>query len=211
MAQKKAIIGTLAFLLVSMLMVGYFALASELGGKDDPLVTVGYLKALEPELKATVKDLVDQEVKTQSAKLDSDYKAAKTDLQNMIAQLGGGENLAENADFVSKVADAVVAKMGTSAGTTGAVPDTFTKVEIPAGKTVTVKMGGMLFLRVGSATCYATGDPGLIDLSTAGNLANGAALEKNHLYTVTFDSGRGFKVGAGGAATVFILGSYTIE
>lgn len=209
MAQKKAIVGTLAFLLVAFLMVGYFALASELGGKDDPLVTMGYLKSLESDMKGIMKELAEQEYKTQSAKLESDFTEAKKELQNMINQMGGGASLAEDADFVNKVADAVVAKMGSSGGTVGTVPDTFVKVEVPANKTVTVKMGGMFFLRLGSATCYATSTPGLIDLTTGADIANGAALEKNHLYSVTVDSGRGFKTGSN-TVTVFILGSYTI-
>lgn len=210
MAQKKAIVGTLSFILVAFLAVGYFALAGELGGKDDPLVTIGYLDALVPELEKKVDAMISEEVKAQSAKIQSDFAAAKKELQDMINQFGGTGNLAEDADFVNRVADAVVAKMGTSGGTVGAAPETFAKVVVPANKTVTVSMGGMLFIRLGSATCHSTGSPGLIDLSSGGDLANGGALVQNHLYTVTVDSGRGFKTG-GAEATVFILGKYNIE
>ena len=63
-------------------------------------------------------------------------------------------------------------------------------------------------LRIGSASCVAPSDPGLVDETTGSTLANGGALVQNHLYMMTID-GRGVRA-AGGTVKVLARGSYTV-
>ncbi len=211
MAHKRAIIGTLAFLLVAVLAVGYFALAAEIGGKDNPLVTLSYLSGIEPQLEAQIDQMITQQTQKQADELDAKYAQAKDSLQKMIDDFSGANAGAITSDpaFMTAVVNAVLAQMDPSGSSTGTQPETFKRVDIPSGKTVTLGMGSMAFLRSGAAKCYSTGSPGLINLSDGTALENNSALVKNNLYSVTFDSGRGFKTSE--ASIVFILGSYSIQ
>jgi len=84
----------------------------------------------------------------------------------------------------------------------------FTVVTLSEGQTLTGGIGCEVMLRIGSAVCVSPSDPGLIDETTAGTLANGAALVQNHLYMMTID-GRGVRAGTG-TTKVMARGSYTV-
>jgi hypothetical protein len=81
-------------------------------------------------------------------------------------------------------------------------------VDVPSGKTVTLDVGSEALLRIGSATCVATATPGLIDMTTGGDLSGGSALVANHLYLCTM-ANHGFKATA--AVKIFIRGGYKIN
>ena len=63
-------------------------------------------------------------------------------------------------------------------------------------------------LRVGTATCVASGAPGLVDSTGGTTLANGNALVTNHLYLVTVAT-RGVTATAD-TVKLLVRGSYTI-
>ena len=61
---------------------------------------------------------------------------------------------------------------------------------------------------MGSAVCVSPSDPGLIDETTAGTLANGGALVQNHLYMMTIE-GRGVRASAA-TTKLLVRGGYTV-
>ena len=84
----------------------------------------------------------------------------------------------------------------------------FAVVTLNDGQTLTGGVGCEVMLRIGSASCVAPSDPGLVDETTASTLANGGALAQNHLYMMTIE-GRGVRA-AGGTVKVLARGSYTV-
>ena len=75
-------------------------------------------------------------------------------------------------------------------------------------------MGCEVLLRLGTGTLVASGNPGLVDMTTGGTLGNNAKLAANHLYLVTVETNSTTKRGisaASGDVTVMVLGSYTIS
>jgi len=86
--------------------------------------------------------------------------------------------------------------------------DSFTVVTLSQGQTLTGDIGCEVMLRIGSAVCVSPSDPGLIDETTAGTLANGGALAQNHLYMMTIE-GRGVRATAA-TTKVMARGSYTV-
>ncbi|MDR0382341.1 MAG: hypothetical protein LBH86_10175 [Oscillospiraceae bacterium] len=204
MVQKKWVVGLSAFLLVALLFVGYMAMAAELGGRDDPLVTVSYITdELIPGLSGKIDAAVAAKTQEYSDQLEAKYNQLVAGLESGVA---GGLT---DPELIDAVAEAVLRQQGAGAGTGGAVPsaDTMKRVDITNGQTLKLALGSEALLRLGSAVCVASGSPGLIDATTGGELANGGALEKNHIYLATVE-GRGFK--ADGAVTVFVRGSYTL-
>lgn len=85
----------------------------------------------------------------------------------------------------------------------------FVLVTLSDGQILTGSVGTELMLRVGSAVCYASASPGLIDSTSAGILENGGSLEKNHMYMITIE-GRGIKAAAS-SVMVLVRGDYTIS
>ncbi|MDR2671091.1 MAG: hypothetical protein LBC26_05160 [Oscillospiraceae bacterium] len=203
MVQKKWVVGLSAFLLIALLFVGYMAMAVELGSRDDPLVTVSYITdELIPGLSDKIDAAVAAKTKEYSDQLETKYN------QLMAGLEGGAAGGLTDPAFIDAVAEAVLSKQSSGGG--GAVPsaDTMKRVDLTNGQTLKLALGSETLLRLGSAVCVAGGSPGLIDVTTGGELADGGALEQNHLYLATVE-GRGFK--AGGATTVFVRGAYTLS
>ena len=97
---------------------------------------------------------------------------------------------------------------GQTTGATTSAP-TFVVVTLSGGQTLTGDIGCEVMLRVGSAVCVTTANPGLID-ETAGNvLNNGGELVKNHMYMMTIE-GRGVKATAD-TTKLLVRGGYTIS
>ncbi len=208
MAQKRWVIGVTAFLLVAMLLAGFVAIAAEVGSKEDPIVSSSYMyEEFQPQLMAKIDEIVKGKSDEYATTLNAKFAELTTQLEQRISGVSGGgsANLANDAAFVDAVAAAVIAKM--PAGSTNVDGAVFQKVEVKSGKTVKCEIGTELILRGGSATCVAASSPGLINLSTGGELANGKALEKSNHYISTI-AGRGFKATAD--VTIFIRGKYTI-
>jgi len=204
MNKRKWVVSVGAFLLVLLLASGYLALAAEYGSQEDPLVTLSYITdVLSPATMDAVDKAIDDKVKSFEADMDAKIASYTQQIDSKISAATINTN---DEEFINAVADAVIEKMG---GVSAAAPASEWKVvKIASGKTVICKVGVEVLLRIGSATCVASGTTGLINLSSATNLANGGALATNNLYIVTID-GRGFK--ATSDATVLIRGEYTIS
>jgi hypothetical protein len=84
----------------------------------------------------------------------------------------------------------------------------FSVVSLSEGQTLTGEVGTELMLRVGTARCYASGSPGLIDTTTAGALENYGSMIKNHMYMVTI---RGRGMTATSDVMVLVRGEYAIS
>lgn len=87
--------------------------------------------------------------------------------------------------------------------------DTYHVVTLRNGQTLTGKVGCEIMLRIGTATCSASSNPGLIDASAGGSINDSAALSTNHLYMVTIE-GNGIKATAS-SVKVLVRGEYTIK
>lgn len=205
MAQKKTVIGAAAFFVVTALLVGYFALAAEIGDKEDPLVSLGYLRSLDPQIEATIEAIAKEKVESQTREI--------TDLLNQayekIGDMSGGSSLdasdlLNNEEFINKIAAELAVQIS---GSTGALDAVSARVEVEAGKTLHLPVGSSIMLRLGTGTVVASNSPGLIDMTTGDPLDNGGTLVANHLYTVTMDAGRDIKCSS--KMTVFIWGPYT--
>lgn len=98
----------------------------------------------------------------------------------------------------------------TPPGTTpiGTSASSFTVVTLSNGQTLTGDIGCEVMLRVGSAVCVSSSNPGLIDESSAAVLNNGGALAQNHLYMMTIEN-RGVRATAA-TTKLLVRGGYTI-
>lgn len=104
---------------------------------------------------------------------------------------------------LQKKVDGLSASAGSGSASVG-----YTVVTLTSGQRLEGAVGTEVMLRVGTAMCYATSSPGLVDTTSGATLAGGQGLEKNHLYLMTIE-GRAVEATA---ATVKLLvrGSYTI-
>ena len=215
MAQKKAVIGLTSFLLVVLLLVGGFAMAAEIGSKEDPLVTVSYImEELNPRLMEEVNKAVSETARSLETKMQGDYEAYAKDLSEKIVAFESTYTGSTTDDaFVAKVAEAVLAQMGgaqgeTSTGGAASIGAGFVRVVVPKDKTITFKEGAQIVHRLGSGKVVAPKAPGLVDLTAAGALSNGQAVVASHLYLCTV-SDNGIK--ASEQMTIFVQGTYVVN
>ena len=153
------------------------------GTSSDPLVTLSYLneKFLPQVLAETDKKTAERD-KTLSDKLAAQIKS-------------------DTAEFERKY--------GASTGTAGSgTALSFEVITLDKGKTLTCDTGCEVMLRIGSASCVASSNPGLVDETGGTTIANGGALQKNHLYMATI-AGSGVKAGADGTK-LLVRGGYTL-
>lgn len=153
------------------------------GTSSDPLVTLSYLneKFLPQVLAETDKKTAERD-KTLSDKLAAQIKS-------------------DTAEFERKY--------GASTGTAGGgAALSFEVITLDKGKTLTCDTGCEVMLRIGSASCVASSNPGLVDETGGTTIANGGALQKNHLYMATI-AGSGVKAGADGTK-LLVRGGYTL-
>ena len=208
MIQKKWMLSLGIFIVLALLFAGVLAIAADIGTKDDPLITESYItQELLPGMNKRIDEAIGAKIKDFENNLTTKYDVLAKELDSKAADLM--KNFSGNTQdeaFINAVAQSVIDKTGNTGSDTPG--DTMKKVIISAGKTLKLNLGSEIMIRLGSAVCVSSGTPGLIDLSSAGELANGAALEKNHLYMATVD-GRGVKASA--EATVFVRGTYTLE
>lgn len=206
MPKRKWIVMTGSFLLVSLLMTGYLAIAAEFGSQDDPLVTLSYITdVLAPDTLQKVDEAINSKAQEFGASLDSKISEFSQQMDSKIEDFEtSSAALADNEEFVNSVADAVMAKMGDAQT---APQSDWIVLKVANGKTLSAKVGTQILLRIGSAVCVASGTPGLIDTTTGTDLPNGSKLTANHLYLITVE-GRGIK--ASGDATILIKGTYTV-
>lgn len=142
-------------LLAFTFVLGTGAAMATGGDKKDPLITLSYL---EDTVIPEILDALSVETKSINKELKSDLAGQIKDYQKEMESLVSG----------------------TSVGS-----ETYTLVTLNAGQTLALDVGCEMMLRVGSVTVNAATSPALIDVTTGGSNANGASLEKNHLYMAT--------------------------
>ncbi len=206
MKQKNWKAITSVLLLAALVTAGFIAIAAEYGTSDDPLVSLSYINnVLAPEISSKVDEIIAEKTSSLGGELDSKIAAFNTELDGKIAEYASrGTDAIVNDAFVASVADKVASKVTSQ----GSGSSTFSLVKLNAGQTLTAKIGCEILLRIGTATCVSSGSPGLIDMSTGGELQGGGKLEKNHLYLCTID-GRGVK--ATSNITIMVRGPYSIS
>ena len=84
----------------------------------------------------------------------------------------------------------------------------FSVVTLSQGQILTGDVGCEVMLRVGSATCVADSNPGLVDETDGTLLNNGSSLVTNHLYMVTIST-RSVQA-ASATVKVLVRGPYTV-
>ncbi len=220
MLPKKWVIGVVSVLLATLLFGGYMAIAAELGGRDDPLVTLSYIQELMPELQESISAAVAEKTAEFDAALETKVAEVNQSIDDKISlfeeQYAAGF---ANDDFVAKVAAAVIDKSGgtissggedTGEGDSPATGNSnlFQTVRFSSGTTVYGSVGTEILWRIGTATCVSSGSPGLIDVTTGEDLAAGGQLRQNHHYVVSMADGRGFKCTSD--VVILIKGPYTV-
>jgi hypothetical protein len=211
MLRKKWLALTGAALVVLSLVSGYVALAAEYGSNEDPLVALSYIQnVLDPQINTRIDETITKKTSDFSAGLDTQLAGYSAEMDQKIAEFASKyADLANDEEFVNKVAQKVISSLGeASSGSSSGGSETFKVIKVEAGKKLIGGVGCEIILRIGSAKCYATGTPGLIDLSSGTDLGGGSNHATNHLYIVTVE-GRGFT--ATQAATVLVSGPYTIQ
>ncbi len=212
MSKKKWILTTSAFLMVLLLLTGYMAIAAEFGSQDDPVVALSYITdVLAPEILENVNDSIELKSKEFSTEMNQKLTEYTSQLDATITEFEERNlNIATDAQFIDAVTSQVLARMnGTSTSPSGIGSNDWRLVEVKKGQTLIFDVGGMILLRIGDATCVATSDPGLVNLTTATVLSNGKNLAQNNLYMVTVQ-GRGFKA-TGATNKLLVSGNYTIS
>lgn len=111
-------------------------------------------------------------------------------------------------EIMRQVDQKIAQRTGQASPSGGGTSASFTVVTLSQGQTLTGGVGCEVMLRIGSAVCVASSDPGLIDETTAATLAGGGALVQNHLYMMTIE-GRGVRATADNVK-VLARGSYTV-
>lgn len=221
MVSKRWIAGVCSVLIVVLLLAGGAAVAAELGGKDDPLVSLSYIEQLIPQLNENIEKVISEKINEFDASLDTKIEEVNKSIDEKISRFE--EQYAAgfaNQDFIDKVA-AALADKGLSGstgsgegGSTGGSGDgyLYTRVDVKAGDTLIGEVGTEILWRLGTGVCVSPGVPGLIDISEGKDLASGGQLAANHVYVVTVSGAgneRGFK--ATSDCRVMIKGPYTIQ
>jgi len=222
MLSKKWVVGVTSVLLVILLVTGYIAIAAE-GSREDPLVTVSYIETLLPKLSGTI----DEAIAKKTAEFDTAINVKVDEVNQTIddkisrfeEQYAAGFS---NDAFVSRVAAAILDKTGNSSfvpsdpvgeenegNPAGGNSALFQTVRFKSGTTIIGAVGTEILWRIGTAVCVAPGSPGLIDATTAEDLANGGQLKQNHLYIITMAEGRGFRTTSD--CVILIKGPYTAQ
>ena len=190
-------------LVAVMMIAGLGAIAAEYGSQSDPLVTLSYIeKVLLPNAKKDVDETVADAVEEFEDELSDSNKTIQNYIDKKLRSFASGD---VDDQLIEAIAESVLEQAGGSV-TAGEV--SWSVVQVPAGYTVVCDVGVQAILRVGQASCVATGTPGLIDLSNGETLENGGGLAANHLYAVSVQ-GRGIYTAQG--CTLLIAGSYTIQ
>lgn len=209
MLTKRWLAVTGAAIVVLALVSGYVALAAEYGSAEDPLVALSYIQnVLDPQISSRIDETIEAKTADFSTGLDTKLSSYTTEIDQKIAQFAlQYTDLANDEEFINKVSQAVVSSIGEGSSSSGD-SNAFRVVRVEKGKQLIGSVGCEIVLRIGTAKCYATGTPGLINLSSGSDLAGGSDLSSNNLYLVTVE-GRGFT--ATSSATVLVSGPYTIK
>ena len=213
--KRNGIAGTTAVLLVLRLLACYMAVAAESSDREDPLVALSYpTDVLAPETIEKVNAAIELKADQMETSMRQILTEYTNELDTKIAEFESrNENIATDSGFISAVTTSVLAQMsGSSDGESGSTPaiaaNGWQLVQVKQGETYKFAVGGMVLLRIGSATCYTPSSPGIIDTTSGSELEGGGSLQKNHLYLVTVAE-RGFT--AKSDSKIMVYGSFTVS
>jgi hypothetical protein len=206
MIQKKSVISAAAFFVVMALTVGYFALASDIGGRENPLVTLDYLKSLDPQIEGMIEAAVREKVDAEEQRFRDMLRQA----QDIISSTPSGgvnmDDLLNDDAFVAGIAAEIADIYGLPG--MGDLESSVTRLSIRSGTTIRLAQGARIMRRGGAAEVVnvPSGQAGLINLTDGSVLPGGGALLENNEYTVTFENGREIRCTAD--SVFFIWGSF---
>jgi hypothetical protein len=206
MIQKKSVIGAAAFFTVMALTVGYFAIAADIGGRENPLVTLDYLQSLDPQIANTIADVVNEKVNAEMQRITEMLRQAEETIGSLPSGGGSIDDFLHNDDFIARLAAEIADLYGLSPG--GELEASGTRLEIRSGTTIRLAQGSRIVRRGGSAEVVnvPSGQAGLINVTSGTVLNSGGNLEENHEYIVTFSAGR--EIRCTSDSVFFIWGSF---
>lgn len=179
--MKKKDKRILAALLAGILCLCGAAMAAGSGTASDPLVTLSYLnQTVAPELLG---------------QMDSKVNDRAAELENTLNQ--------SIAEYSQKMEQALASAGGNSGSANYAL------VTLTSGQKLNLALGTEVMLRVGSATCVSSSNPGLVDSTAGSTLNNGGSLVTNHLYLATIE-GRSVSASSG-TVKLLVRGGCTVE
>mgnify|MGYP003371550082 CR=1 FL=1 len=169
-------------LLAATVLAAFVALAADVGGQGDPLVTLSYLN--ETFLSQILTKV--------------DERLASRD----------GELLAEMEREVARTEEELLSRLGGGTGGSGGVAASYETVTLTGGMTLTGAAGTEVLLRSGTAYCVSAGNstPGLVDITGGGTINNGSALVKDHLYLMSDQRA----LRSEGEVTLLVRGAYAL-
>lgn len=182
MKQTKTLIITV--LMITLLLSSYVAFATEYGSKDDPLVSLSYIKEiLLPQALESIDDIVEEKTNAYVSQLDSKF-------ENFGSEF---ETVAENQDFIDKVAQSVINSQNLA-----------TLVTLSSGQSISFNSGTEFLLRTGSASLASS--TGTVNATTG--IVSQTSIIANNLYIAVEDYQT---LSASEATTIMVFGSYTLN
>ncbi len=206
---------TSSVLLLLLVLAGFLAIAAETTSETGPQLSASYITdVLAPETVEKVNAAINEKTQKFQNELNQKLAEYSEKLEGLISDFEErNEDIASNREFIKEVTDQVAERI--SGAQTPAQSGTqnsgmgWKVVDIQKGQTMQLEIGGMILPRLGSAVCYATGTPGLIDVTDAEELEAEKELKTNHLYIVTV-AGRGFTA-TGDTNKFLVSGEYSIK
>lgn len=199
--MKKLASGIGAFLLVFTLCIGYVAVASELGSREDPVVSLSYINdVLQPKIMTETDKVFAEKLQSFTTEIDKKITELSSKLSTKASELQNEILLnKDNADFIKKVAEQVNLVSSSSNPA-----NAYISVKVTKGASLTSGMGTEMVLTAGEALSFGSG---LINLTT-GEPSNNNAILKNNLY-LAGSAGAGMK--ATSDITVLVRGEYKLS
>ena len=200
----------IVFCVAVLVFAGVLAFANQADENKTPMVPVNYMQSvLSPDMQSEIEAFII--TRTDAIKLEMENRLAefRTTIENRLAGIE-----TQPGEQTQTTPEPTTPPQTTTPPATTTPPSTsasssFVLVDVAVGKTLTLGVGAEALLRIGDATVTLDGGGGvaLIDMTTGAELADGAALEKNHHYLCTIDK-RLIKPTS--ALKIFVRGSYTV-
>lgn len=197
--MKKLASGIGAFLLVFTLCIGYVAVASELGSREDPVVSLSYINdVLQPKIMTDTDKIFNEKLQGFTNEIDKKIIELSSKLSNKASELQNQIlSNKDNSDFIKKVAEQV-----NLVGSSSNPDNAYISVKVTKGSSLITTLGTEMVLTSGEASINGNG---LINL-TIGEDAK--TILKNNLY-LSNSTGAGIK--ANSDITVLVRGEYKLS
>ena len=182
MKLNKPLIITI--LMFTMLFTSYVAIASEYGSKEDPLVSLSYIKdVLMPSTLDDVSKIVEDNTKKYIEKLDDKLDNLDKDF----------DFVKDDPEFVNKVANLIEGQNNTSQ-----------VVDVKNGDVLTFNAGSEIILRSGTASA----NDNILNLTTGANISSGQSIAINNLHLIAEND---ISLTITQDAKIIVYGGYTVS